>query len=74
MTEIRFADNVGEMIPPERELNCRTEIGNATVDDQGYEIAFVGGAPYVRSMKTHKQFILHWTDILDLARHAGIDE
>ncbi len=60
------------------DLILRSGIGNASDPKTGlvYEMTTTLGdiSPLVKSMKTGRTFHLAWTDIIELAIEAGIDE
>lgn len=64
----------GTILPPKTML-LRNSVGEASNGKLSYEMSYaMNGAPIVRSLTTDKWFTLSWSDILDLAVKAGIDE
>ena len=65
----------GEIKPPET-LMLRIHVGEAEgPDGSEYELSYShAGTPIVMSKASGQWFVLPWSDIIDLAREAGIDE
>lgn len=64
----------GEIRPP-RTLMLRTHVGEAeSAEGNKYTLSMsTSASPIIESKVTGKWFVLGWSDILELARAAGID-
>lgn len=64
-------------IHPSKTLFLRETVGEATDNKTGVKYEMTngvgGGGPIVRSSKTGKWFTLSWSEIINLAKKAGID-
>jgi hypothetical protein len=55
-------------------LFLREEVGKASQEKRAYEMSTsMSRSPIIRSKQTGKFFTLSWSDIIDLAIAAGID-
>lgn len=63
-------------IHAEETLFLRVNVGVAKDGDLAYEMTIHAGtsAPIILSKQTGKWWTIEWKDLIDLARHEGIDE
>ena len=66
---------IGKLLSKET-LILRLDVGEAELIGMKYELSLSGStnAPIVRSKQTGKFWIAEWSDLVRLAREAGIDE